>query len=320
MYFIERILADGDATPTSSATSFLVTGRSGKLYTVSLPDGPSSSILPRCNCMDQLLRKSVCKHVIFICVRVLKAPRSWFATEEYGAEILDALGLRMHTYVKRVAEPTAPAALRAAVARALPGTLATPVERREVEEGDECGICCEELQGEKLQFCGFGCGRAVHEACFARYRKVSKEVRCVLCRAMWQKVGVAGIGRRGLLVGRRLVDVSESIREMEMEEEEKEEEEGDWMAEQDDSRNESKRKSKRQVSKSRVGRKEKEDEVNNNRGKRGDGRGRKKQTTKSPPKVVRRRKKRNEISKRRRWASGGGSSMRLRSGSLVHRG
>lgn len=75
-------------------------------------------------------------------------------------------------------------------------------------------MCFERLCAEPVVHCGFGCGRAVHEDCFRRYAAAAHgPARCVLCRAAWDPPKTSGGGRRGYLVGRRLVDLSETVPE-----------------------------------------------------------------------------------------------------------
>ena len=60
------------------------------------------------------------------------------------------------------------------------------VERREVNEGDVCPICHEELTDAEmgpLAFCRWGCGRAVHDECAKLW--LTKSDSCVLCGAAW---------------------------------------------------------------------------------------------------------------------------------------
>mmetsp|Transcript_143823 Transcript_143823/g.459580 ORF Transcript_143823/g.459580 Transcript_143823/m.459580 type:complete len:487 (-) Transcript_143823:83-1543(-) len=64
-----------------------------------------------------------------------------------------------------------------------------PVPGRQPEAGEECAICCCELltdEGEEqtpLDFCRWGCGRAVHHHCMAAWRE--KRDECVFCHALW---------------------------------------------------------------------------------------------------------------------------------------
>ena len=60
------------------------------------------------------------------------------------------------------------------------------VERREVNDGDVCPICHEELTDTEmgpLAFCRWGCGRAVHDECAKLW--LTKSDSCVLCGAAW---------------------------------------------------------------------------------------------------------------------------------------
>ncbi len=60
------------------------------------------------------------------------------------------------------------------------------VERREVNDGDVCPICHEELTDAEmgpLAFCRWGCGRAVHDECAKLW--LTKSDSCVLCGAAW---------------------------------------------------------------------------------------------------------------------------------------
>ena len=60
------------------------------------------------------------------------------------------------------------------------------VDRREVNDGDVCPICHEELTDAEmgpLAFCRWGCGRAVHDECAKLW--LTKSDSCVLCGAAW---------------------------------------------------------------------------------------------------------------------------------------
>lgn len=95
----------------------------------------------------------------------------------------------------------------------VPKPQLTTVPIKEPEEGEECPICYEEFKGENIAYCAFGCGRAVHADCYERYeRAVEGEPRCVLCRVPWrQSQGGKQIGRGGVKLGRRYVNLAEHI-------------------------------------------------------------------------------------------------------------
>lgn len=200
------LISDMPATSSTSMSTYLVTGKSGTLYTVQIPMC-ESSMVAKCNCMDHIMRHTICKHMLFIVVRVLKlaAPT--------GKATPRTLRLPNVADVVRKRESTVPEAVREAVGQVVPGVLDGPlteVEKREIGEGDECAICYEELVSEGVVHCRFGCGNAVHETCFERYREAVEkgggEARCVMCRALWEKVQL-DFGKRGLLMQGRLVEL-----------------------------------------------------------------------------------------------------------------
>lgn len=139
---------------------------------------------------------------------------------------------------------------------AVPKHQLSTVPIRQPEGDEECPICYEQFTGENIVYCAFGCGKPVHADCFERYeRAVEGEPRCVMCRVPWrQPQGATKLGRRGVLVGRRLVNLAdfapgmfeqgqrggrrtepaeEEDRDWELDEEERdqEEEEHDWRPE-----------------------------------------------------------------------------------------
>ena len=215
MYFISHIAA----TASTGAHNILVTGQSGNLYTVTLPTTPSQRA--HCNCIDQRIRKTLCKHMLFTLLRVLKLPRSSLPTTDHTAlpHLTTTLlpGIRHALSRVQCRDVEAPSPVRGAVSALAPGALAerarVRVPRRDVRATDECAICCEAFGAEALAFCERGCGNGVHRACFERYeRAVQGAARCVLCRAVWAG-GEVEIGAQGLLVGRRLVNVAEAVPE-----------------------------------------------------------------------------------------------------------
>lgn len=109
----------------------------------------------------------------------------------------------------------APDVLRDSVARVL-GPLSGElrgVEKRGPGADEECAVCFERLCSEAVVHCGFGCGRAVHAECFRRYvEATSGPPRCILCRTGWE-APKGRYGKKGFLVGRRLVDLSEYVPE-----------------------------------------------------------------------------------------------------------
>lgn len=224
---------------------FLLTGQSGMLYTVRLPTGRGGNA--RCNCPDHLIRKRACKHILFMTHRVLKLRYSSDDDEGDDDEIRASDGLSglrgRHREIRDAvaklrpdSSVRAPAAVQRAFELAVPreylrdgkggsgasGGVASKVEPRKIEDGDECPICYEEFgKDESLLYCTKGCGKGVHEDCMRRYAEAANggrddSVRCVFCRAEWvfpeddgKATDVEAVGERGLLVNRRLIDLSE---------------------------------------------------------------------------------------------------------------
>jgi hypothetical protein len=177
-----------------------VLGATGNVYDVALAE------LPRCSCMDFRFRGRAarCKHILFVLLRVLGAPRDdpvagCVAPRRIPAERLAAL----------LAEPAHRAAAAAPhiVARyeaLVRGEAVAELPARAIDEDTNvCAICYEELlpeggaaggagaQGEaELAHCRFGCGRSLHAACVAHWaaarRRAHEPVTCVFCRALWE--------------------------------------------------------------------------------------------------------------------------------------
>lgn len=62
---------------------------------------------------------------------------------------------------------------------------------RSIEPGDVCPVCLDPLQVKQqpLEFCTYGCGKAVHQNCKERWTKKLRDdfkgAQCVYCRAPW---------------------------------------------------------------------------------------------------------------------------------------
>lgn len=212
----ERIYLLGPVpTVRSASASFLVSGQSGKVYTATLPIAPSNAPAT-CNCIDQRIRKTVCKHLLFLCIRVFKLPPDSFTSPAIPREAA-ARYASSDAALAAAGDHAAPPLLRSTFAElaagALPQPARKPVAARQPAPDDECPICYENLLPEPLAYCVFGCGRPVHAECFERYeRAANEEAKCVLCRLPWrQQEGGKPLGRSGVLVGRRLVDLSEEV-------------------------------------------------------------------------------------------------------------
>ena len=224
--------------------AFLITGSSGNIYTVNLPNASKkSSLKASCNCVDQRIRKTVCKHMFFVFLRVLKLPLSEIEGDD-GDQSEDIINENVNSYsiLKKVytmginlpprgalseMDPaSAPESVRNA-AQMIIGDTVNPINninkevaQKPIQDDDECPICFENLDEEELLYCKYSCGNSVHKECFEKYTEAAKNddqhIRCVLCRSVWDPREATAdtqvkIGRRGLLQRGRLVDLGEIV-------------------------------------------------------------------------------------------------------------
>eukprot|EP00850_Spirogloea_muscicola_P000770 SM000003S11015 [mRNA] locus=s3:290395:294938:- [translate_table: standard] len=192
LYLIDRQAAacGHDSVPTSC--DFHVLGSTGNVYTVTI------SRMPRCTCPDNA-RGNVCKHLLFVMLRVLKVPQDnpciWqkaLLADEVASLLLnndssaELAGLRASTGVLEQFQ-----ALSGASTSAVSGAAPPSTAPRELE-GD-CPICYEPLANDSGQpkepvvSCKV-CGNNVHRDCFQHWKssKTAAGVTCIFCRAPWQ--------------------------------------------------------------------------------------------------------------------------------------
>ncbi|SNX83390.1 uncharacterized protein MEPE_02097 [Melanopsichium pennsylvanicum] len=213
--------------------AFDVCGSKGNVYKILVDRSVS------CTCMDFKLRRQVCKHLLFVYIKVLrlgshmpvynKVRLSNDEVEKVFEEALDdpvaqvmakpelrnawekAVGYKSDDY-----EPTTSSS--ASNEELIPGG-----KRLIPEEGDVCGVCYEDLEAgsaEGLEFCLESCGRPIHTDCLETWFNTRGFAQtCIWCRARWRnplKEEVAdkkhqgyglGLGHRGNVVdgsGRQL--------------------------------------------------------------------------------------------------------------------
>lgn len=128
-----------------------------------------------CNCPDHVQRGNICKHMLYIWIRVLSYEADDIVLDmddETRAEIR----MKMQNIPQRVYAP-----IVANNERNL-GESRKKVERKSIQ-GCECPICFEDLQSnEKLEYCDYGCGNGIHSDCMAKWAKTQKNTTCVFCR------------------------------------------------------------------------------------------------------------------------------------------
>ncbi|KAH9584185.1 zinc finger protein [Trypanosoma melophagium] len=147
-------------------TSFLLSGRDGRhKYKTSIGDPHY------CSCG---VGSELCVHILFVLCKVFFLPKEnpFVWQRSLVAAEIDEL-LRAETKVKNKQKRVEGAG---------------PALPRQVEEGDVCPICFEELDNNTpLTYCQGGCGKHLHVRCFKLYRRHNSAVslRCPYCRVLW---------------------------------------------------------------------------------------------------------------------------------------
>jgi hypothetical protein len=171
----QRLFLISQAQTSDVERSYSVLGSTGNVYRVTI--GSRNS----CTCPDAS-RGNLCKHVLFVLVRVLKIPadnplshQRIFSEDERRdifllappppAQVLAEQRVRQEL-AKLEGRPDDAAAAVAAAAPAAPE--AKRVEQRPTA-GLECPVCYEDFGDESTVFCQFSCGQSVHAECFKRW-------------------------------------------------------------------------------------------------------------------------------------------------------
>ncbi|KAF2002722.1 hypothetical protein P154DRAFT_544375 [Amniculicola lignicola CBS 123094] len=154
----------------------LVAGSTGNLYTVHIGK------VPDCDC-PYAKKGNQCKHIIYVFLRVLKAP------EHVGYQ-LALLSSELQDLFKT--SPPIPSA--DAEADSSDGN------RKPIE--GECPICYMEFEkGEAIAYCKAACGNNVHQDCMNSWITVSRgKATCPYCRSNWVREAFSGNSKE-LLTG-----------------------------------------------------------------------------------------------------------------------
>jgi hypothetical protein len=177
--------------------AYMVLGSTGNLYQVVLGEEPE------CNCPD---RQVICKHILFVLVKVLRVQTTDSRLFDEEWETKDVLDLfernplslsRPHMDI-----PEMLGEIKREIQEA-PFPSSPDLKRKTFEIEDCCGICCEDLfvslpdsnsaaqlsPKEELVWCKGRCGNHFHQTCFSKLqwynRTNGRETTCPLCRAPW---------------------------------------------------------------------------------------------------------------------------------------
>ncbi|KAF4538981.1 Ring finger domain protein [Lasiodiplodia theobromae] len=157
MFVIERSRGGTDDCPEENVE---IAGTTGNVYNVNI------SLLPSCTC-PHAAKGHQCKHIIYVLIRVLKAPpQLQYQLAFVSSELRDIFS----------AAPPIPS-----------GDTGDKDSGRKAVEGD-CPICCEEFDdSEEIVWCKAACGNNVHKSCFEQWAatKGGHNVTCPYCRTPW---------------------------------------------------------------------------------------------------------------------------------------
>ncbi|KAF4551777.1 Hypothetical protein D9617_12g036670 [Elsinoe fawcettii] len=172
MFVLDRQRQHADdcphGTPDCPSETVSLAGSTGNVYTINI------SHTPTCTCPNFQKGNKQCKHIIYVMVKVLKAP----AHLSYQLAFLTS-------ELREIFEQAGP----------LPVEQVSEEDRdgkRRPVEGD-CPICCGDLDdgAEEVVWCKVACGNNLHKSCFDQWAasRRGQKVTCPYCRTPWSEGG-----------------------------------------------------------------------------------------------------------------------------------
>lgn len=163
----------------TEAFFFEIMGNSGTAYGISFIENKKI----HCTCPDHNINGNLCKHLLFVLIRVLGFSTDQVFKDYYEPAYNDSPDKFMITQI------TVERSIRYMEHRK---TLSDTTEigpdgktRKEVDKTEPCPICLEDLGEEQLVWCKAQCGNSVHQSCFLKWFQKKSDASCVLCRAQW---------------------------------------------------------------------------------------------------------------------------------------
>ncbi|KAI8079089.1 uncharacterized protein B0P05DRAFT_470126 [Gilbertella persicaria] len=181
MFILSRKVNESD----SSTESFDVAGSVGNVYTVNIASRIS------CTCMDHSIRRSYCKHILMILVKVYRLPFIDLMFKSLSTKPDQRIQARQHSSIidpsVLVSEEIQKKVMGIYYHNHEPESSETKSERRPLDNND-CPICFEEFEEEKINetdYCKV-CGNNIHKECFQMWAaSKGRNVTCVYCRSNW---------------------------------------------------------------------------------------------------------------------------------------
>ncbi|KAL0086212.1 hypothetical protein J3Q64DRAFT_1738688 [Phycomyces blakesleeanus] len=145
-----------------------------------------------CTCFDHRMRRTMCKHIIMVLLKVFRLPSNSiiFLGRGVTQRQIEAV---FETRIPDVSVSDYQSQER--LKTAIPDPLKTkvPPQRRSLDTSD-CPICFEEFEEETITTVAFcwTCGNNIHEVCFDMWKKSRHgSVTCVFCRSKWRNGNLA---------------------------------------------------------------------------------------------------------------------------------
>ncbi|KAJ8004001.1 hypothetical protein DPEC_G00154260 [Dallia pectoralis] len=144
-----------------------------------------------CACSTFNKERELCKHICWVLLRKFRLPRDHEYCFQQGLMERQILELLHGLDKSRTPRPADPSCSPTEPARPEPADGEGAVRRKEIEAGDVCPICQEDMLAKRLpvSYCRFGCGNNVHISCmkvWADHQAARPEeesvVKCPLCR------------------------------------------------------------------------------------------------------------------------------------------
>lgn len=160
--------------------TFHVLGTSRHVYKVVCAE----SLAPKCSCPDHRMRKGTCKHIFFVCEKVLQiAPDEWSKTNQID-KIVENVVNRLPNlqvfaddyYTKKYHEH-------------ITGEKIVSVSEEPTDffiRNDECSVCLCEIQtkaSKDVMVCST-CKNGIHSLCWDKWSQVNGNNKCVYCRTI----------------------------------------------------------------------------------------------------------------------------------------
>lgn len=183
LYLVEREEVD----ESSESCAFTVLGSTGNVYTVTLEE------IPSCTCPDFAKKQDLCKHMLFVYLKVIGlSPSNPLAFQKgyVRSELQELFGMINDRRVGGAV--LANDTVRQNFARLqsgeeVEGEETAGVQRRSLEE--DCPICFDSLQSSATTYCRGQCGGNMHLDCWRRWKARQSAPTCPLCRTPWMEAG-----------------------------------------------------------------------------------------------------------------------------------